>query len=292
MAEEELHVIFEGPGIGEVGVSIDDLQKTLAQVQKAFSLMVSHLEEEMTPSGRASARVRKASSLRLLRTSPGSLVAELGVPRLRGDDNELEDSSQIALDRILNWRQEEDPLLPTGVAEELLQIGSVLSPDISLVRLRNPVGGSSLDIRRNYPSRRGSSGVRAAPVRALLYGWLKAVNWDKCTAELHRYGEHHVPLRFGVGLHEEMLYNATKFVEVIGRGRINRNDRWRYFQVERISSSSEGGNPFDLEAFLNDPNPKIFSSDRVVRTSEPFDVHDFIRVIHEGRDVGRGDDDQ
>ena len=289
MAEEELHVSFEGPKVGETGVPIDDLQKTLAQLQKAFSLMVSHLEEEMTPSGRAPAWVRKVSSLRLLRTSPGSLVAELGVPRIRDDRDALEDSSLIAIDRILNWCQEEDHSLPEGVANELLQIGSVLSPDISQVRLRNSVGGNGLVIRRNHPSSRGALGARVAPVKALLYGWLKAVNWDKRTAELHRYGEHHVTLRFDVRLHDTMLLNATNFVEVIGQGKINRNDRWQYFQVERISNSSQGGEPFDLETFLNDPNPKLFNSANVVSASEPFDVEEFIRVIREGRDVGRED---
>ena len=179
MAEEELHVSFEGPKVGEAGVPIDDLQKTLAQLQKAFSLMVSHLEEEITPRGRAPVWVRKASSLRLLRTSPGSLVAELSVPRIRDDQDAIEDSSLIAIDKILDWRQEESGSLPAGVANELLQIGSVLSQDISQVRIGNPVSGNGFVIRRSHPSSRGVSGARAAPVKALLYGWLKAVNWDK-----------------------------------------------------------------------------------------------------------------
>ncbi len=42
-----------------------------------------------------------------------------------------------------------------------------------------------------------------------------------------------------------------------------------------------------MEAFLNDPNPKIFDPETVVRASEPFDVDEFLRGIYEGRNVGR-----
>jgi hypothetical protein len=60
--------------------------------------------------------------------------------------------------------------------------------------------------------------------------------------------------------------------------------------VEEIQGARSWNEPFNLEAFLNDPNPKIFDPDKVIRASEPFDVHEFIRVIREGRDVGREED--
>ena len=53
--------------------------------------------------------------------------------------------------------------------------------------------------------------------------------------------------------------------------------------------ASIGGEPFDLEAFLNAPNPRIFDPERVVMASEPFDVDEFVRVIHEGREIGSGE---
>lgn len=56
---------------------------------------------------------------------------------------------------------------------------------------------------------------------------------------------------------------------------------------EEIRGVRSWNEPFDLEAFLNDPNPKIFDPDKVVPASEPFEVDEFIRVIREGRDVGR-----
>ena len=78
---------------------------------------------------------------------------------------------------------------------------------------------------------------------------------------------------------------ATKFVRVAGKGRINDNDAWTTVKVEEISATSSWKEPFNLDAFLNDPNPKMFDPDKIVTASEPFDVDEFIRIIHEGRDV-------
>ena len=297
MAAEELHVSFERTDVSDTGIPINDLHKTLTRLQRAFTLMVSYLEEATTPKGRAPAWVRRSCTLRLLRTSPGSLVAEIGVPTIRDDRARLRDSSQMAIDRLLNWRQGEnssvaDASVPDAVENELLRIGADLSPEVAFVRIADPVDGRYVVISRNETVGRLAASVAEFPqgsVRALLYGWLKAVNWDQGTAELHRYGERHVPLRFDTRLDDEMLLHARKFVEVTGEGTINRRDQWQYFRVEQLYSTAMGGEPFDLDSFLNDPNPKLFSSDTVIRTSEPFDVHDFIRVIREGRDVGRGE---
>ena len=49
------------------------------------------------------------------------------------------------------------------------------------------------------------------------------------------------------------------------------------------------GQPFDMDEFLNDPNPKIFDPDNLVTASEPFDVDEFVGIIHAGRDEGRKD---
>ena len=257
--------------------------------------MVSRLEEDTTRTGQPTARMKRGTALRLLRTSPGSLVAELGVPRLWDDRARLQDPCEVAIELILSWRESEREPIPEAVEDELVRIGSDLSSEVEVVRIADPVGGRQLVIPRREtvgPSVSAEANAPPTSVRTLLYGWLKAVNWDRGTAELHRYGERHVPLRFDARLDREMLLNATQFVGITGEGRINRRDRWQYFQVEQLSSTSMGGEPFDLESFLNNPNPNVFSSNRIVRTSEPFDVHDFIRVIREGRDVGRGNGDK
>lgn len=47
------------------------------------------------------------------------------------------------------------------------------------------------------------------------------------------------------------------------------------------------GEPLDMDQFLHEAEPRFFDPDRIVTASERFDVDDFIRTIHEGRDVER-----
>jgi len=120
---------------------------------------------------------------------------------------------------------------------------------------------------------------------ALVEGRLMAVNWAYGTAELHYIPQRIVLLRFDPALNDDMRRLATQYVEIRGRGRFNDNDEWDVIYVEQITSTRSWSEPFDLDAFRNDPNPKIFDLEKVVTVSEPFDVDEFIRVIHEGRDV-------
>ena len=53
--------------------------------------------------------------------------------------------------------------------------------------------------------------------------------------------------------------------------------------AERKSQTHSRTEPFDLEAVLNDPNPKVFRRDKVVVASEPFDVEKFNEIIRKGR---------
>ena len=81
-----LHVAFEGPRVSEAGLSVEDLQKTLEHVQRAVRLMVGHLiGADPSPRGRPLKFVRDQSALRLVRTAPGSLVAELALSPPLGD---------------------------------------------------------------------------------------------------------------------------------------------------------------------------------------------------------------
>ena len=82
-----------------------------------------------------------------------------------------------------------------------------------------------------------------------------------------------------------MIRMATRYVEVSGVGRFNASGDWTTVRVDAITAADTGGEPFDLDAFLNDPNPKIFRSEDVIRASEPFDVDAFNRAIRRGRNV-------
>jgi len=121
---------------------------------------------------------------------------------------------------------------------------------------------------------------------ALVEGRLMEVNWACGTAELHFIPQRIVPLRFDPFLNDDMRRLATQHVEIRGRGRFNDNDEWDIIYVEQITSTRSGSEPFDLDAFRNDPNPKIFDPEKVVAidlTEEEWEA--FHRVICEGRNV-------
>lgn len=124
---------------------------------------------------------------------------------------------------------------------------------------------------------------------ALLHGRLKNVSLRYRTAELHRYNEKPVPLRFDAKLDHKMIRHMNKYIEVEGRGVINADDEWDSVCVDRTNDRPYGRDPFDLEAFLNNPNPKIFDPDDIVTAREPFDVDEFLRIIYEGRNARTGD---
>lgn len=118
----------------------------------------------------------------------------------------------------------------------------------------------------------------------LLHGQLMAVNWACGTAELYRASGQVVPLCFESVLNDAMRRLATRYVEIKGLGQLNGDDEWANVSVHQIGRA--GGAPFDLDEFLNDPNPNLFDPKKVVTASEPFDVDEFVRIIHEGRDAG------
>ena len=60
-------------------------------------------------------------------------------------------------------------------------------------------------------------------------------------------------------------------------------------QVATISRAHPRREAFDMEKVLSNPNPKIFDPKKVVTASELFDVDEFVRTIHEGRDVALKD---
>ena len=122
--------------------------------------------------------------------------------------------------------------------------------------------------------------------KALLYGWLKEVNWDGRTARLHDADGGSVRLSFGPELDVEMRRLATEYVEVRGRGRFDDRDEWVEVRVEQLNETRSWSAPFDVDAFLSDPNPKVFDPQKVV----PIDLADeefeaFLSTIRQGREA-------
>ncbi len=278
--ENRFAVALEGPGIGPDGVSVDEFFAAVKGVQDAMRLMVQHLGGHEARRGQPPKWVRDQSNLRLTGIRKGSIIAELALGSPQTEGPYSEGLGVQALNSLLAWDGDEDSNLPREVTDRLFAIRARLPSSV-----RAWYGATDqprmIEIRRR--KERKEQGGRKTD--AQLRGWLKEVNWDKRTAQLHRYGDERVRLRFDASLDDEMRRLATQHVEIKGYGRFNAKDKWVRVQVEKIDSVSLVGEPFDLEGFLNDPNPKIFRSDEIVRASEPFDVDEFNRVIREGRDV-------
>ena len=242
--------------------------------------MVVHLEGCEKEAGPFPKWVHEQTDLRLVATGPGSFVAELS---LVSPEEELwgrANHGPAALEALLRWNGRESSTLPGVVTNELYAISSTAPPGMTIWM------GTADDRRRVRFERSPRSRVPLPEKQdALLQGWLKEVNWKSRTAQLHDYAGDFVRLRFGADLDEKMKELATAYVEVVGRGHFDSKGEWKTVLVDHVTATRSYDEPFDLHAFLNDPHPKVFDPDKVVTASEPFDVHEFIRIIRQGRDA-------
>ena len=279
-----LFVTFEGAGVDKDGIGLDCLTDTLIAVQGAARIVADDLAarspDAANPPKWGRADIQR--SMRLVSTRKGSFMAEL---KLESATNGAEPSDEFhsrALDALLKWDGYGDSDLPNEAVRILHGAHREIPMDVK-VWLGDEETPRMVEIKRvDYAVKTATSEEE----RAVLHGWLKEVNWNRRTAQLHRYGvKGHVRLRFAESLDLEMVRLATRYVEVSGVGRFNANGDWTSIQVDEINAADSGGEPFDLDAFLNNPNPKIFRSEDIVRASEPFDVDAFNRSIREGRNV-------
>ena len=276
MTTTHLNITFEGPQVSAEGVAVDDLQPVLERIQRAVRLMVEHLAVTAgTPD-----LAHKHSELRPVRISPGAANVQLKLAHAPNGQHPHDGYGPRALRAILDWPNNSSPALPEDVTNQLSSIGEGLSPEISAVWLGDPSSGQRLEFRRAERDQ-----PRQVPdAKALLYGWLKEVNWARGTAQLHVHADKYVQLRFDTALNHEMHRLATQYVEVRGRGQFNKDDSWHTVHVEQISGTRSWREPFDLELFHNNPNPKIFDPDKMVSidlTDEEWESYN--RAIREGR---------
>ena len=281
MAEQRLTFALSDSDDSRPGGLVPEIVTALEGIQDAVRLMVQHLGDREKGPGQPPKWIRDQSTLRLVEVRPGSFIADLEVESPPDGQSYLDDFGNRAIEALQEWEGQASTL-PEHVEDTLHSTAVKLSDGVRLWfgDRDNP---HRVEIQRRPAVARTTTGV----TEALLHGWLYEVNWDKGTAQLHDYSGDYVQLRFPEKLHEDMLRLATRHVEVIGRGRFNDKDKWGTVEVQRLNAARSWNDSFDVEAFLNDPNPKIFDPDRVVTTSEPFDVDEFIRGIREGRDVRR-----
>ncbi|MDE0268368.1 MAG: hypothetical protein OXI96_04940 [Acidimicrobiaceae bacterium] len=294
MDARTLSVTFEGLRI-DGGVPLEDLQKTFQHLQNAVRITVEHLSGNHSPrQGHSSNMTRQASHLRLRGTTPGSLVAELALaPPMEGRlfDDFDDDVGQHALEAILSYNGDADGsvppdgdadgLVPPAAVDQLRSIGSDLSSEVNSVWL-----GDSLDKRRVRLERRNRSPRSSAPIEtAVLYGWLREVNWERRTAQLHDNAGGYVALRFDAAFDDEMVRLATQHVKISGSGRFNKHGVWTTVTVDTIHGTRSWDKPFDLNSLIEQSSGKVFDPEAMITTGEPFDVEAFIDTIHQGRDM-------
>ena len=287
---DKLFVTLDGPQFREDSVPLDDFIAALQGVKEAVRLMVGHLGGHQPGRGKPPKWVREQSSLRLNAPLTGSYVAVLTLDPPRNERRQGSDYGERALTALQNWDGGYDSGLPRVVTDKLCKIPNSL-PESTRIWLGDGKVGRRVEIKRpthltGLPSRTELGPVQIrVDEEAILHGWLKEVNWDTRTAALHCFRDQKVQLRFGRSLDEELRRSANRFVTVRGHGQFDKYERWKYVTIETIEGDHSSSEPFDLEAFLNNPAPKIFDPKKVVRASEPFDVDEFIRFIREGRDA-------
>ena len=284
MTNDQLLVTLDGPGIGESGVPLETFTAVLGRIQSAMRLMVGHLGGRQPSPGQPPSWMRDQSRMRLTATRSGSFVAQLTLEPSRDGQSDMFGYGPRALGAILGWDGMEDSTLPPMVVDELQHAASSLPPDVQLWL------GDSDDSRKVEVGRTVRvDKLTPRPDAALLEGWLKEVNWDRRTAQLHQFGGEYVRLRFDAELDDEMLRLATRYIEVRGRGRFNRNDEWTTVDVERVREVRSWQQPFDVEAFRNNPSPKLFDPEKIVAIDMTDDEWEsFDRAIREGRDAPDG----
>ncbi len=276
----QLYVTLEGQRVNNDGVPVKGFVAALQGVQDAMRLMIEHLSGRGHRSGRRPKWIIKQSALRVVGTRRGSLVAELALDSPPKDKNTMTAYGERAFESLHNWDGSENSTLPPEVVDRLFAIPQKLPENVHLW-LGNEERPCRVEVRR--PVRTIERMGR--PEEAQLYGWLKAVNWNRRIAQLHRYGESRVQLRFSSTLDEVMRRFAMQYVEVKGRGTFNEKERWRSIQVEQVRSADTKGKPFDIETFQREPSTRVYCGDQILRASQPFDVDEFNRIIREGRDV-------
>ena len=280
LAVNQLYVTLQGQRVNDNGVPVAGFVAALQGVQDAMRLMIEHLSGRSQRSGRRPKWITKQSALRVVGTRRGSLVAELALDSPPSDKNTMTAYGERAFESLQNWDGSENSTLPRAVADRLFAIPQKLPENVHLW-LGNEEHPCRVQIRRTVRVIKRMARLEEAQ----LYGWLKAVNWNRRIAQLHRYGESRVQLRFRSTLDQVMRSLAMQYVEVKGKGTLNEKERWRSIQVEQVRSADIRRKPFDIEAFQGESSPKVFRRDRILRASEPFDVEDFNRIIREGRDV-------
>lgn len=245
--------------------------------------MVMHLGGRNPSPGQLPAWVRDQSRLRLAPTRPGSYVAELTQELPTGLRKAERNHGEDAIAALGEWDGSDNSTLPRPVTKCLYETAAALSATTQLW-LGAGAKHKRVKVKRFRDTVDDLVDVRTE--EALLQGWLDEVNWNKGTAQLRDYEGQHVRLRFDSLLGDDMLRLATQYVEVRGHGTFSQRGVWNTVYVSELRETQSWREPFDLDAFLNAPDAKVFDPEATVTvdlTEEEWES--FNRAIREGREV-------
>lgn len=121
-------------------------------------------------------------------------------------------------------------------------------------------------------------------VEVFLQGWLMAVDYDLRTAELLECEGEIIPLRFSQPLDATIQRLTGQFVEISGLGIEEASGLSQSVYVNHVTGTRSLWETFVADELSSKSAKKVFRSEDVVVASEPFDVDEFISVIHEARD--------
>lgn len=266
MSGNRLQVIFETAEPG-AGVPLDDLRLVLGHLSEAVRLLARDLRKEDGPGtgeGRSSSGTEDPCPLRVTGVSGGSVVLDLAIaPTADGAGSEApgsaDDPGRRVVRAILGGDSDEPgtaprTTLPPPVTHHLAAIGESRSPAVPRVRLRDP----DSDLERGLPREGPATPELRAPEPAVARGRLRSVNPTAHTAELHRYGEWPVRIRFPERLDEAVLDLQVQWVEVAGTRSRGSDSEREVLTVDRIGPCD--AEPFDPAEFLATPprNPTGF----------------------------------
>ena len=298
LGDGEMQLSLSGPEVGSGTALLSDLTRIVGNVEDFIYRIIEwtrdlpfrergRLPKDIKDNYRTFASVPRSGSfaISLKLGSPIGQLSSSGMSETSKIINEFMDIIELAYSS--NIMKMEARVPDPAYLRKFRELAEDIAPDgerihqVGFTAIRN---GNTRSVSITKPAAALPKPARRSEEAALLHGWLNEVNWDRHTAQLHGNDGGYIQLRFDDALSQDMRRLATQYVEVRGNGSFNQDDQWTSVRVEHIAGTENWRKPSDIEALQEEPNPKIFHSGEILRSSDPFDVDEFIRSVRNGRE--------
>ena len=267
---------FEGPGVENGVVPLDDLLAVLGRLQSAVRRMAEDLAGRTPKPGRLPDAIRSAGSLALVGTRRGSFVAEIALAEPRA--SALPDFGVDALDRVIGGMEHPESL-PPRVAREIADLASSLRDGIDAVRFEGGASNGRAVLRRIEKVQE----PKTEPVRVqrTIYGRILEVDWKDGTAELHTTTGM-VRVSFDTSRSEELRRFATQHVAVLGSAELSDTHDVRLLELETIEPTIADDSfwlPPTPDDFIRESGVAPYTFPDPSEVDDPDDVEAFLDAI-------------